>query len=112
MPGTFLSNNYIVTYEAGSLTVTPASLSVSTSANPTEIIYGNVAPEYSSALEGFETSTTFFEEGNTEAVTLSRVIWNLLWRLLPSSCNERRKRQGLPGDGADFHRIIQHDSRS
>jgi hypothetical protein len=69
IPGTFASRNYRVSYAPADLTISPAPLTVTTSADPAEITYGDTAPEYSAAIEGFETSTKFLDADEIE-VTL------------------------------------------
>lgn len=69
IPGTFTSRNFRVSYEPANLTIDPASLTATTSADPDEITYGDTAPEYETVIEGFETSTKFLDSDEIE-VTL------------------------------------------
>ena len=69
IPGTLASRNLKVSYEPADLTITPASLTATTSADPVEIVYGGTAPEYETIIEGFETSTKFLDSDQIE-VTL------------------------------------------
>jgi hypothetical protein len=66
IPGTFVSRNFRVSYLPGELEITPATLTVSTSANPDEIAFGDPAPEYSSEFEGFAYSSTFLDSEGKE----------------------------------------------
>jgi len=69
IPGTLASRNLKVSYEPADLTITPASLTATTAADPVEIVYGDTAPEYETIIEGFETSTKFLDSDEIE-VTL------------------------------------------
>jgi carbonic anhydrase/acetyltransferase-like protein (isoleucine patch superfamily) len=66
IPGTFASRNFRVSYLPGELEITPASLTVITSADPNEIAFGSPAPTYSSEFEGFAYSSTFLDSEGKE----------------------------------------------
>lgn len=69
IPGTFESRNYLPSYETADLTITPATLTASTSANPKLIEYGDIAPQYSTEFEGFEVKSNFLDP-NGDPVTV------------------------------------------
>ncbi|MCH6234335.1 S8 family serine peptidase [Cognataquiflexum rubidum] len=61
IPGTFISRNFSVSYETADLTITPATLTATTSANPDMIEFGDPAPQYSTEFEGFEVKSSFLD---------------------------------------------------
>ena len=66
LPGTLEERNLNVSYLPGSLEITAAPLTVSTSADPDEISFGDPAPIYSSDFEGFAYSSTFLDSSGEE----------------------------------------------
>jgi len=70
IPGTFESRNFIVSYLPADLTITPATLTAKTSANPALIKFGETAPQFATEFEGFEVSTSFFDRTGNK-VTLN-----------------------------------------
>jgi hypothetical protein len=68
LPGTFTSRNFRVSYLPADLTITPATLTATTSANQNEIVFGDTAPEYATLFEGFTTSTKFLDSEEKEVV--------------------------------------------
>lgn len=85
IPGTFIARNYTVSYETADLTITPATLTATTSANPDLIEFGDPAPQYSTEFEGFEVKSSFLDpngvpltvEDNAESV-IESVGYSLL----------------------------------
>jgi len=70
IPGTFKSRNFKVSYLPADLTITPATLTAKTSANPAVIKFGDTAPQFATEFTGFEVSTSFFDRTGNK-VTLN-----------------------------------------
>lgn len=73
LPGSFESRNFKAFYLPGKMEITPAKLTVTTSADPSEIAFGDDAPKYSSEFEGFAYSTTFKFINENEEVEVVEV---------------------------------------
>lgn len=68
IPGTFESRNFIVSYLPADLTITPATLTATTTATPAVIGFGDAAPKFATSFAGFKVSTNFLDPDGNEVV--------------------------------------------